>query len=371
MMERVNGMPASGVHGAWEALRRRLLERPRVWVVTGAAGFVGSHLAQRLLDLGQRVRGLDDLSTGSLENLREVERRVGADAFRRFALERGDVRDGATCLRLLRGADHVLHQAALASVPRSIADPEGVHSVNVEGFVALLAAARAARCGRVVYASSSSVYGGVGEGAQREDAVARPRSPYAATKVTGELLAASLATGLAHPPVGLRYFNLFGPRQRAGGPYAAVLPRWLDAYVAGEAPEIHGDGLQRRDFTPVEVAVRANLLAATAPPAVGGVFNCGTGRAVTLLSLEAELRSVWNEVVGATIGAVLPSPRHTRPRAGDVRWSLADMGRAREVLGLAPEKALRPPLFELVSWYAERAGAPALRQGEPQRSSRP
>ncbi len=351
----------------WEGVQRSLLETPRCWVVTGAAGFVGSHLVEALLRLGQSVRGLDDLSTGSLDNLRSIEELVGSEAWSRFEFVGADVREKSACSRAIRGADFVLHQAALASVPRSIAEPDRVYSVNVVGFSNVLRAAAEADCQRVVYASSSSIYGGAGGWPQSEMARPHARSPYAATKLIGELMAATWTRGV-NPPLGLRYFNLFGPRQSPNGPYAAVIPTWLAAYAAGSVVHVHGDGCQVRDFTPVSDAVQANVLAALAPPELSGVFNCGSGQTTSLLALEQHLREIWratpgtlagrNEANVATIpGAALrpdPAPvRHTASRAGDVRRSRADLTRVSKELGYRPAPSIGPALRRTVAAFVD------------------
>jgi len=331
----------------WEVLQAELKAQPRSWLVTGAAGFVGSHLVESLLRLGQRVRGLDDFSTGFRKNLLEVEEIVGASAWSRFEFQRGDIRAERVCVRAVRGVDYVLHQAALSSVPRSLDEPALVFSVNLDGFANVLRAARDAGCRRVVYASSSSVYGGMGGQPQTEGAAPVVRSPYAASKLAGELLVSGMSGGGGCAlPLGLRYFNLFGPRQNPRGPYAAVIPAWLMAFAERRAPSIHGAGSQMRDFTPVANAVQANLLAARVPAQVRGVFNCGTGRATGLLPLEAALRAAWS--VGDPL---LPAPRHGDPRPGDVRRSQADLRRARELLGYHPTVELEDGLRATVAWF--------------------
>ena len=246
-----------------------LTEHERTWCVTGAAGFIGSHLVESLLASGQRVVGLDNFATGHRANLDDVRSRVGEEAWRRFRLIEGDIRDLATCREAASGADLVLHQAALGSVPRSIADPLSTHAVNVDGFVNMLVAARDAEVGRFVYASSSSVYGDHPGLPKVEDEIGTPLSPYAVSKRVDELYARTFEDHYGLQTVGLRYFNVFGPRQDPAGAYAAVIPRWMGQLLGGETPTIHGDGETSRDFCYVANVVQANLRAALAPRGSG------------------------------------------------------------------------------------------------------
>ena len=324
---------------SWRELRAELPEKPRTWLVTGAAGFIGSHLVETLLSLDQEVRGLDDFSTGSRANLSQVEERVGARRFGRFRFHEGDIRDLAACRAALADTELVLHQAALGSVPRSLADPRTSQSVNVDGFVNMVLAAREAGVRRFVYASSSSVYGDHPDLPKREGAIGRPLSPYAATKRANEIYAEAYARAFGLELVGLRYFNVFGPRQDPSGPYAAVIPRWLESLLAGRAPSIFGDGETSRDFCPVANAVQANILAALVPglvPAEGGatVFNVALGSQTSLNELFAEIRAGL-AARGVDCGAI--EARYADFRAGDVRHSLADLGRTERALGYAPE----------------------------------
>lgn len=312
------------------------LSAGRNWLVTGAAGFIGSHLVEGLLERGDRVVGLDDFSTGRRSNLDQVRAAVGADAWNRFELIEGDVADPDTAARACRGADVALHQAAIGSVPRSIADPLASHRSNVTGTLTLLAAAHDAGVRRVVYASSSSIYGDDAVLPKTEDRTGRPLSPYAATKVATELYARVYASVHGLEVVGLRYFNVFGPRQDPAGPYAAVIPRWIAALGRGESGEIYGDGESSRDFCYVENAVQANLRAAdvTDPAALGEAYNVACGRRTTLNELYA--------LIQERVGQRVPAAREAAPvyrefRPGDVRHSLADVSRARARLGYAPE----------------------------------
>ncbi|PYO40593.1 MAG: LPS biosynthesis protein WbpP [Gemmatimonadetes bacterium] len=291
-------------------------------LITGGAGFIGSHLVEHLVAAGHDVVVLDDLSTGRRENLAAVRRRV--------CFMRGSVADLNTCRRAMEGVDYVLHHAAVTSVPRSVNDPGVAHTVNATGTMNVLLAARDARVRRVVYAGSTSVYGNSMVLPNSEDHVANPLGPYAASKLAGEgyCLAFHAAYGL--DTVVLRYFNIFGPRQDPNSPYAAVVPRFIAAALAGEPPTIYGDGSQTRDFVYVANVVRANLLAAQAPAArvAGQVFNVGCGRSVSVNEL-------WDRVRALTGVPVLP--RREAARAGEVQSSLASIAKARDLVGYRPE----------------------------------
>lgn len=333
-----------------------LQARPRRWLVTGAAGFIGSHLAEHLLRLGQEVVALDNLSTGSLRNVDAVREADPGDAFRFI---QGDVRDPDTCRDACAGVQVVLHQAALGSVPRSIANPVATHENNVDGFVNVLEAARGAGVGRFVFAASSSVYGDHPGLPKREDVVGRPLSPYAVSKYVGELYAEVYHRVYGTETVGLRYFNVFGPRQDPHGAYAAVIPRWVANLLAGEPCRINGDGQTTRDFCYVDNVVQANLLAATVddPAALGIVYNIAVGEQTSLEELFQVIRD------GLT--AYRPDAAEARPEygpfaPGDVRHSLADLTRARELLGYAPTHGVRAGMREALAWYAENAGAASI-----------
>ncbi len=341
----------------WDDTRLELAARPQRWLVTGGAGFIGSHLVQFLLGHGQHVAVLDDFSTGTHANLAAVRAIVGASAWTRCEIATGDVRDSATCRAAAGGCDFVLHQAALGSVPRSIAHPADTHAVNVDGTVNVLLAARDAGVRTIVFASSSSVYGDDTSPAKREDVLGRPLSPYATSKRIGELYADTFHRVYGLRTVGLRYFNVVGPRQSPTGPYAAVVPRWIAALASGRAPVVYGDGATSRDFCPVGNVVQANVLAALAgDEAMGQVFNVALGRTTTLLELFAMLREALAER-GAPCGAI--EPVHEEFRAGDVRHSLADIRRARELLGYAPQIDLVEGLALAVAHETTRRG------GEP------
>ncbi len=318
--------------------------------MTGAAGFIGSHLVQRLLALEQRVRGLDDFSTGRRANLAALEGALAPERWRRFELVAGDVRDERAARTACAGVELVLHQAGLGSVPRSLAEPARTLDVNAQGTWTLLAAAHASGVQRVVLASSSSVYGDCADACQSEERTGRALSPYAASKQIAELAAAGFARGLGFPCVALRYFNVFGPRQDPSGPYAAVIARWCSALAAGVAPELTGDGRQTRDFTPVAAVVEANLLAAWAELREPfAAINVGVGRETALNALYARLLELCAEL-GLERREL--RPRVVAERPGDRRASRADLTRARALLGYEPpaelDSALRATLGELV-----------------------
>jgi UDP-N-acetylglucosamine 4-epimerase len=316
------------------------LSKKRRWLVTGAAGFIGSHLVEALLSAGQEVAGLDNLSAGFRSNLDEAVRNGGSGRFRFFE---GDIRDKEACAEACAGADIVLHHAAYVSVPGSVADPERTHSVNVEGFFSVLQAARAGGAGRFVYASSSAVYGDDPTLPKVEERRGRPLSPYAATKLVNELYAEAWGEIYGMGCIGLRYFNVFGPRQDPNGPYAAVIPRWIHAMRQGKPVTIFGDGETSRDFCCVKNVVRANLLAATTErrEAVGQVYNIACGVKTTLNELYAALKRQF------------PSKNDVPPvredfRKGDVAHSLASIERARALLGYVPLCSLEEGLREML-----------------------
>jgi len=341
----------------WKEVREELEKNPRTWLVTGAAGFIGSHLVQELLNLGQEVRALDDFSTGSRANLADVERRVGPEAVRRFELIEGDVRDPATCAAACAGVKFALHQAALGSVPRSIAEPVLSHAVNVTGFLNVLEAARSAGCERFVYASSSSVYGDEPTLPKREDGIGQLLSPYAATKRIDEVYANTYRIVYAQPVVGLRYFNVFGPRQDPNGPYAAVIPKWIETFLRGEVPTIYGDGETSRDFCPVSNVVQANVLAAFAPEAaLGRAFNVGLGKQTSLTELFFLIR---DGLAALDVDCGGAEPTYEDFRAGDVKHSLASLDEVCAGLGYSADVEMRAGLDQTLRWYLEenpRAG---------------
>ena len=314
------------------------------YLVTGGAGFIGSHLVERLVATGQDVVILDDLTSGRRENFAAVRRRV--------SFIRGSVTDFSTCRRAVEGADYVLHQAALTSVQRSVDEPLTAHEVNATGTLNILLAARDTRVRRVVYAGSTSAYGNPATLPNSETHVTQPLSPYAASKLAGEEYCSAFHATFGLETVVLRYFNIFGPRQDPASQYGAVIPRFIAAAITGDSPVIFGDGGQTRDFTYVANVVHANLLAcrAPAPRVAGEVFNIGSGSALSVADL-------WNRICAAA--EVDLTPTYAAPRAGDVRDSLACIDRARDALGYAPLVGFDEGLGRAVAWY--RATAPRVR----------
>ncbi len=334
----------------YDDVRASLSAEPRTWLVTGAAGFIGSNLVQELLGLGQRVVGLDNFSTGYQANLDEAVA-ANADRAGNFRFIEGDIRDAGACADACAGVDYVLHQAALASVPRSIADPVSSTQVNVDGFLNVLVAARDARVQRVVYASSSSVYGDARTIPQVEDVTGQVLSPYAATKATNEMYAKVFQLTYGLQTVGLRYFNVFGRRQDPDGAYAAVIPRWTARLLKGVACEIFGTGETSRDFCYVANAVQANILGATATnaDATGQAYNVACGEETSLNALFRMIQSNLSAYQPAVASA---EPLYSEERQGDIRRSLADIGKAQRLLGYAPTHRAAAGMQEALRWYA-------------------
>jgi len=331
-----------------EDLAARIAERGGKWLVTGVAGFIGSNLAEALLRSGAHVVGLDNFATGRRRNLDELQRLLPEAYGSRFRFIEGDIRDRDACRTAVEGVDHVLHQAALGSVPRSIADPLTSHDVNVTGFLNLLDAARKAEVRRFVYAASSSTYGDSPELPKREDRIGSPLSPYAATKLFDEIYADIYARSYGFRATGLRYFNVFGPRQDPNGAYAAVIPKWTAAMIEKQDLVINGDGQTSRDFCFVANAVQANIRAALAPDdAQGEVFNVAVGEQTSLMELFGLIRDgLRDHQVHYDRDPVMAGFR-----AGDVRHSLADIGKAERMLGYAPTHTVRRGLEAALPWY--------------------
>ncbi|MDZ5633584.1 SDR family oxidoreductase [Janthinobacterium sp. GMG1] len=396
-----SGAPAAG---AYALACAQLAGAPRRWLVTGVAGFIGSHLLETLLKLGQEVRGLDNFLTGHRHNLELVRASVGEQAWRRFTFIEGDIRDPQACAWACgapvqaassidggeadggadggttaadvgsspsgpsgslagRGragpggpaVDYVLHQAALGSVSRSLEDPLLCHAVNVSGFHNMLAAARDAGVQRFVYAASSATYGDHPALPKVEQHIGAPLSPYALSKYVNELYAQVYARCYAVQTVGLRYFNVFGPRQDPLGAYAAVIPRWIAAMLDNQAVHIHGDGVTSRDFCFVHNAVQANILAATCadPAAVNQVYNVAVNARTSLTQLHATMQ----QMLLATRPQHVPQPpQYGEFRAGDVRHSQADIAKAARLLGYAPTHDLAQGLRQTIAWYVAQAG---------------
>lgn len=325
--------------------------------MTGAAGFIGSHLCETLLSLGQTVVGLDNLATGHRENVDDVCRAVGEEGAARFTFVEGDLREPDDCATVCAGADYLLHQGALGSVPRSIADPARCTAANVAGFVNILVAARDAGVARVVFASSSSVYGDSRELPNREEHTGQPLTPYAVTKRADEMFASVFGRTYGMEIVGLRYFNVFGPRQDPEGAYAAVIPRWILALHKGEQCTIFGDGSTSRDFSYVANVVQGNILAATCddPRAVGEVFNIAAGGSTSLGDLYEMIRSGLQQLAGEERDFAAPAaPRHADFREGDLRHSRADVSKARDLLGYESTHDVATGMQETLAWYRSR-----------------
>jgi len=331
-----------------------LVNSPRRWLVTGVAGFIGSALLERLLDLGQSVVGVDNFLTGHKRNLEDVLA-INPDERLQFRFLEGDLRDPEVAREACKEVDIVLHEAALGSVPRSINDPIASHAHNVDAFLNVLWAAKQAGVGRLVYASSSSVYGDHPGLPKHEDRIGKPLSPYAATKRTDEIYAQVFHDVYGQQVIGLRYFNVFGRRQDPDGPYAAVIPRWISALAGGKPCVIFGDGSASRDFCYVDNIVQANLLAATAPdPAVTGtVYNCGCNGRTDLKQLFAMIR---DNLARERPEVAAAEPVFDGPRPGDVAHSQAAIDKISAALGYVPSHLVEDGMAETVAWFAHRLG---------------
>ena len=333
-----------------QALADSLTARSRSWLLTGSAGFIGSNLLEMLLRHGQTVVSLDNFATGHRRNLDQVRDAVGAQAWSRHRFIEGDIADPDVCRSACEGAELVLHQAALGSVPRSINDPLNTHRANATGFLNMLVAAKDAGVTRFVYAASSSTYGDSPSLPKVEGVIGRPLSPYAVTKYLNELYAEVFGRCYGLGTVGLRYFNVFGPRQDPEGAYAAVIPRWVAAMLSGRTCTINGDGETSRDFCYVANAVQANLRAALVDDAraVGQVYNVAAGQRTTLLQLHQLLASA---LAPQRPGLAVQPPAFAAFRDGDVRHSLADISKAQSLLGYEPTHDVSAGLREAVGWY--------------------
>jgi UDP-N-acetylglucosamine/UDP-N-acetylgalactosamine 4-epimerase len=336
---------------AFEKLLGELRNESRTWLVTGVAGFIGSNLLESLLKANQQVIGLDNFSTGKRENLAEVLDLLTAQQRAHFKFIDGDIRRLDNCHEACKGAHYVLHQAALGSVPRSVSDPMTTHQSNATGFLNMLLAARDQNVRRFVYASSSSVYGDEASLPKVENKIGRPLSPYAITKALNELYAGVFQQLYGLEVMGLRYFNVFGPRQDPQGPYAAVIPRWVASMIKNEPASINGDGSTSRDFCYVANVVQANLLSATTQnaDAIGQVFNVALNARTTLNELF--------EIIRSNLSARYPHLKDYRPvyhpfRQGDIQHSQADISKAQKLLGYEPTHTLAQGMAEALSWYA-------------------
>lgn len=337
-------------------VKQSLRQRPCRWLITGVAGFIGSNLLETLLNLGQTVTGLDNYATGYANNLEQVRALVGDSAWRNFTFIEGDIRHLADCRRACDGVDYVLHQAALGSVPRSIEDPIATHEANISGFVNMLVAARDAKVRQFVYAASSSTYGDHPGLPKVEDVIGRPLSPYAVTKYANELYADVFARCYGIHSVGLRYFNIFGPRQDPDGAYAAVIPKWIAQFLGRQPVYINGDGTTSRDFCYVANAVQANILAATAvnPAAQDQIYNIAVSERTTLNELFDAARLL---LVDQCQWLRDYRPQYREFREGDVLHSQADISKAQRLLGYAPTHRIGDGLKEAMTWYVSNLTA--------------
>lgn len=336
----------------YDQLKEQLLAQPKTWLVTGVAGFIGSNLLETLLKLNQTVVGLDNFATGFQHNLDEVQTLVSADQWSRFTFIQGDIRNLEDCSKACAGVDYILHQAALGSVPRSIADPITTNSVNISGFLNMLVAARDAKVKRFVYAASSSTYGDHPALPKVEENIGKPLSPYAVTKYVNELYADVFTKTYGLEQIGLRYFNVFGPRQNPNGAYAAVIPKWASSMIKDEEIFINGDGETSRDFSFIANTVQMNLLAATTTntQALNQVFNVALGDRTTLKQLFYAIREALS-VNGVTYSA---DPTYRDFRSGDVRHSQANIDKAKNLLGYEPTHRIQAGIQVAMSWYVSQ-----------------
>lgn len=333
----------------YQQLLEQLPLQPKTWLITGVAGFIGSNLLETLLKLNQKVTGLDNFATGHQHNLDEVQSLVTSEQWNNFNFIKGDIRQLEDCQRACEGANYVLHQAALGSVPRSIADPITTNSANIDGFLNMLVAARDAKVQSFTYAASSSTYGDHPALPKVEDNIGKPLSPYAVTKYVNELYADVFAKTYGFNCVGLRYFNVFGKRQDPNGAYAAVIPKWTAAMIQNEPVFINGDGETSRDFCYIENTVQANLLAATTtnPDAKNQVYNVAVGDRTTLNQLfEAIQIALKDNGINYT-----QTPTYREFREGDVRHSQADVTKAKTLLGYEPGFVIKEGIAEAMPWY--------------------
>tara|TARA_B110000003_G_scaffold256930_1_gene274815 strand:+ start:2702 stop:3739 length:1038 start_codon:yes stop_codon:yes gene_type:complete len=339
-------------------LRKHLSSNHYSWLITGVSGFIGSNLLEQLLQLNQKVVGVDNFLTGKLENLNEVEANVTADQWENFQFFEGDICSLELCEQASRNIDFVLHQAALGSVPRSIEDPIKTNEINISGFLNILYAAKNNNIKNFVYAASSSTYGDHEALPKIEDQIGKPLSPYAVTKFVNEIYADVFKTNYDFNSIGLRYFNVFGKRQDPDGAYAAVIPKWISAMIKGEDVFINGDGKTSRDFCYIDNVIQANLLAAitgspnnelvSSPDAINQIYNIAVGGRTTLNDLYNILRDSLSKEFDHLRNS---SPIYRDFRAGDVRHSQANIDKAKEKLGYEPSHQVKDGLIEAMDWY--------------------
>ena len=334
----------------YDKVKNELRRKPKIWLITGVAGFIGSNLLEALLNLNQKVVGIDNFSTGHVRNLEEVKENVGIDKYAGFELLEGDIGNFDTCRKALNKVEIVLHQAAMGSVPRSIEDPLKANEINVTGFVNMIISSKEAGAKRFVFASSSSVYGDLQGLPQREEKIGQALSPYAITKYINELYADIFARTYDLEYIGLRYFNIFGPRQDPDGDYAAVIPKWFSEIISQKDVYINGDGKTSRDFCYIDNCVQCNLLAALTKSknALNRIYNVSFGQETTLEELFFMIRACVSQKY-PEVEMIKPKYRDFRP--GDVRRSLADITRARDLLGYNPEFSVQDGLEKAADWY--------------------
>ncbi|MFN4187326.1 MAG: NAD-dependent epimerase/dehydratase family protein [Acinetobacter johnsonii] len=333
----------------YQTVCEQLQQAPKTWLITGVAGFIGSNLLETLLKLNQNVVGLDNFATGHQHNLDEVKSLVKPEQWANFKFYEGDIRNFADCQKACAGVDYVLHEAALGSVPRSIADPITTNAANITGFLNMLTAARDAEVKSFTYAASSSTYGDHPALPKVEENIGKPLSPYAVTKYVNELYAEVFARTYGFKAIGLRYFNVFGKRQDPNGAYAAVIPKWTAAMIAGNDVFINGDGETSRDFCFIENTVQANILAATTQndEAKNQVYNVAVGDRTTLNDLFNAIKAALNE----NAVTYTKEPVYRDFRAGDVRHSQASISKIQSLLGYEPTKKINQGIDQAMPWY--------------------
>ena len=345
---------------AFESLKQELLAKPKIWLITGVAGFIGSNLLETLLKLNQRVVGMDNFTTGYQSNLDEVQSLVTSDQWRNFKFMNGDIRQLDDCQRACLGVEHVLHQAALGSVPRSLCDPISTNETNIGGFLNMLIAARDEKVQSFTYAASSSTYGDHTDLPKVEENIGNPLSPYAVTKLVNELYASVFARNYGFKTTGLRYFNVFGPRQDPNGAYAAVIPKWISGLIEGEEIYINGDGETSRDFCYISNVVQANLLAASVNGFVGverlhisslsQVYNVAIGERTTLKDLYLIIEKNIKNNINIKNNKII----FRDFRGGDVQHSLADINKIRKNLGYEPTHKIELGIINTIQWYINK-----------------
>ncbi|EKI9342233.1 TPA: Vi polysaccharide biosynthesis UDP-N-acetylglucosaminuronic acid C-4 epimerase TviC [Escherichia coli] len=337
----------------YKKIEDALSSKSETWLITGVAGFIGSNLLEALLKLNQKVVGLDNFATGHQANLDEVKESVSAEQWSAFTFVEGDICEPETCVEVVKGVDHVLHQAALGSVPRSIKDPITTNNTNISGFINMLVAAKDANVRSFTYAASSSTYGDHPALPKIEENIGNPLSPYAVTKYVNELYAQVFARTYGFKSIGLRYFNVFGKRQDPNGAYAAVIPKWTAAMINDEPLYINGDGETSRDFCFIENVVQMNILAAQSDASARDqVYNVAVGDRTTLKQLFTVLKNALNEN-GVSYNK---EPEYKDFRAGDVRHSQADITKAKTRLGYEPQFSITEGILKAMPWYVNSLG---------------